>query len=425
MRQEVSDTLLFAHSLVAQATLYSKQYKTCEFIQKNIEAAGLYGAIGRETLELKSYANALNGYVILNNKSASDSLMSICDSLLHEHKGGETYLFPSYLSYIVRFSSPQELQSVLSQYQGMELSVDETMIIAQGYSRIGEYDKAITLLSGISPSSLTTDSLKYIAVQVEVFEKQGLFEQAFKLFKDYSAMLGRYQHALLSQDLLFSEKKHQLEGEKLMEIQYRDRTIFGTCCGIFALIVLVGLLYYQGYRNKIKRVLSEKETENLKLQKANLQLEISQLEEERDLLMELQKKQSELASPIKEVIQKRLDLLNCLLAKEITNKDIYAVPYNKWIENLLKDKNAFMDSNRIAIAASHPKFIEHLNHHGLTIKEINYLCLYAIGLQGKDVGEYIRLKRHYIISHEIRQKLGIDEHETNIGLYVRRLLNSL
>ena len=27
---------------------------------------------------------------------------------------------------------------------------------------------------------------------------------------------------------------------------------------------------------------------------------------------------------------------------------------------------------------------------------------------------------HYIISHEIRKKLGIDEHETNIGLYIRR-----
>jgi len=50
------------------------------------------------------------------------------------------------------------------------------------------------------------------------------------------------------------------------------------------------------------------------------------------------------------------------------------------------------------------------------------LCLYAIGLRGKEVGEYIQIKRHYIISHEIRMKLGIDEHETNIGIYIRRLM---
>lgn len=36
-----------------------------------------------------------------------------------------------------------------------------------------------------------------------------------------------------------------------------------------------------------------------------------------------------------------------------------------------------------------------------------------------------KFKRHYIISHEIRKKLGIDEHETNIGLYIRKLMRNL
>ena len=118
-----------------------------------------------------------------------------------------------------------------------------------------------------------------------------------------------------------------------------------------------------------------------------------------------------------------LNLLNGLLAKEITNNESYAEPYNKWIEVIHNDKKKFMDSTRIAFVASHPKFMEHLEQHGLSTDEINYLCLYAIGLRGKEVGEYIQIKRHYIISHEIRMKLGIDEHETNIGLYIRRLMN--
>ena len=81
-----------------------------------------------------------------------------------------------------------------------------------------------------------------------------------------------------------------------------------------------------------------------------------------------------------------------------------------------------MDSTRLAFVASHPKLMEYLEQHGLSTDEINYLCLYAIGLRGKEVGEYIQIKRHYIISHEIRKKLGIDEHETNIGIYIRRLM---
>lgn len=45
-----------------------------------------------------------------------------------------------------------------------------------------------------------------------------------------------------------------------------------------------------------------------------------------------------------------------------------------------------------------------------------------IGLKGKDIGSYIRKKRHYIYSSEIRKKLGLGEHDTNLGIYLRNLL---
>ena len=346
----------------------------------------------------------------------------------------------------------------------MELSKDETLNFARGYSKIGEQDKALNFLSRINPGTSDLDSLKYAVIKIEILEKQGKYEQALNLYRDYSAMLERYQSKLLSQDLLFSDKKHQLEIENIRNIQNRDRIIWAVLCGIFALTILVGWLYYQAYRSKTKRILSEKENANLKLEQdnlrkekekaelerdkktleaenlekdkkrleaeqrqyeleaANLRLEISQLESERDHLKELQKEQSELAKPIQKVIKDRLDILNGLLAKEITQNDSYAESYNNWIETVHNDKKKFMDSTRLAFAASHPKFMEYLEQHGLSTDEINYLCLYAIGLRGKEVGEYIQMKRHYIVSHEIRKKLGIDQHETNLGLYIRRLI---
>ena len=92
---------------------------------------------------------------------------------------------------------------------------------------------------------------------------------------------------------------------------------------------------------------------------------------------------------------------------------------------VLRDHGAVNVVQRLAFKASHPMFIKYLEEHGLTEYEINYLCLYAIGLKGKDVGSYIQLRRHYNISSEIRSKLGIDEHETNIGIYIRKLLKRL
>ena len=422
LRHGVTDSLLLAHTLVAQGTLYFKQYKINDFVHYNMEAAKLYKTIGKDILAIKSYTNALDGYIMMEDKSAADSILSICVPLVQKNPDGEAYLFPSLLSYTIGFCPPDDIKAFLDEYQNMELTTDETMIFAEGYSKIGEYDKAMTIISNINPAENTWDSLKYASIKIDILERQGKYKQAFTLYRDYSASLEHYQKELLSHDLLFSDKKHQLEMKNLIEIQDRDRIIWGTLCGIFGLVILVGWLYYRGYLSKTKRILAEKENKNLRLEQENLRLEIDQLENERDNLKELQKEQSELAKPIKDVIKSRLDLLNGLLAKEITNNDRYAEPYNKWIDTVRNDKKKFMDSTRLAFAASHPKFMEYLEQHGLSTDEINYLCLYAIGLRGKEVGEYTQMKRHYIVSHEIRKKFGIDEHETNIGLYIRRLM---
>jgi len=273
LKQVVTDSLLLAHTLVAQGTLYLKQYKINEFVQNNIEAARLYGAIGKGIFEIKSYTNALDGYVMLNNQSPADSLLSICIPLVQKNPDGEVYLFTSLLTYTIKFSSTDELKSFLDKYQDLELSKDETLNFARGYSKIGEQDKALNFLSRINPGTSDLDSLQYAVIKIEILEKQGKYEQALNLYRNYSAMLERYQSKLLSQDLLFSDKKHQLEIENIRNIQNRDRIIWAVLCGIFALTILVGWLYYQAYRSKTKRILAEKENANLKLEQDNLRKE--------------------------------------------------------------------------------------------------------------------------------------------------------
>lgn len=446
LKQSVTDSLLLAHTLVAQGTLYLKQYKTTEYIHNNMAAAKLYGAVGKNLLEIKSYTNAIDGYIMLNNKIAADSLLSICIPLAQKNPDGEEYMFSSLLSYTIEFGSPHDIKAFLGEHQDIDLTKDEIMDFAQGYSKIGEYDKAIKCLAEISPDASTLDSLKYSSVKIDILEKQGKSKEALSLYKDYSVMLERYQKRLFSQDLLFADEKHQLEIKRLVDIQERNKIIWGTLCCILGLGILAGWLCYRVHLSRVKRILTEKENANLRLEQdnlckekkrleaeqrqhelenANLKLEIMQLENERDHLKDLQREQLELAKPIQDVIKNRIDILNGLLAKEITKNDSYAKPYHKWIETVHNDKKKFMDSTRLAFAALYPKFIEYLEQHGLSTDDINYLCLYAIGLRGKEVGEYIQIKRHYIISHEIRMKLGIDEHETNIGPYIRKLIKNL
>lgn len=199
LKQVVTDSLLLAHTLVAQGTLYLKQYKINEFVQNNIEAARLYGAIGKGIFEIKSYTNALDGYVMLNNQSPADSLLSICIPLVQKNPDGEVYLFTSLLTYTIKFSSPDDLKSFLDKYQDFELSKDETMNFARGYSKIGEQDKALNILAEISPAAFTMDSLKYASVKFNILDEQGKYKEALHSYKEFSAMLERYQSELIFQ----------------------------------------------------------------------------------------------------------------------------------------------------------------------------------------------------------------------------------
>lgn len=177
LRKQVTDSLLLSHTLVAQGTLYLKQYKINDFVHYNMEAAKLYKTIGKDILAIKSYTNALDGYVMQNNKPAADSLMSICVPMVKKNPEGEAFLFPSLLSYTVNFCSSDEIKEVLTEYQNMELTTDETMIFAEGYSKIGEYDKAMTLISNINPAESTWDSLKYASIKIDILERQGKYKE--------------------------------------------------------------------------------------------------------------------------------------------------------------------------------------------------------------------------------------------------------
>lgn len=123
-----------------------------------------------------------------------------------------------------------------------------------------------------------------------------------------------------------------------------------------------------------------------------------------------------------ELIRQRLAVLDKVLASYISSDDKAWKISEQEIENLMADRESFLISTKVIFRESHPGFITALEKKGLTEWEIGYCCLYTLGLKGKDVGDFIRKKRHYIISSDIRKKLGLGEHDTNIGIWLRGLL---
>ena len=416
LKGAITDTLTFANLLVAQGSYLYTSYKIDEFIDNNLQAAQLYQTIGRPYYQMTSLTSALNGSIINQNKQLADSIMTCCKNNMNEHPDYGRLITPHIISYTIVFGSDDEIRNVVnSVHDNNQLSNKIKLNIAYGYSKIGEANKALQVLESMNTETLDTTSLKYLSIKTDILEANGKYKDALSHYKMYSSTLEKRHQTLFSQDLLFAQERHNLEIASLNEIQKRDRLIgYGICCS-FVLLSVIALIYHR-YRAKNIR---------LRLEQENLSMRISQLESESENLKKLLADQKELSAPVTEAIRIRIEMLNSLLASQISDNEKYAKPYDVWIEQILKDKDAFMDSTRLAFKASHPRFMNYLEEHGLTEAEQNYLCLYAIGLRGKEIGEYIQLKRHYHISSDIRKKLGIDEHETNIGIYIRKQMKNL
>lgn len=451
---KITDTLTYANLLVAQGTYLYSSYKIKEFIETNLLSAKLYKAIDHSYYHMKSLVNVLNGSIINKDKQLADSILTCCQNYIKEYPNYGALMISCVISYNITFGSDEDIRKTINFVHGnSKLSNEAKLNIAYGYSKIGEVNKALQILETIHAEATNMNSLKYLAVKATVLEAGRNYKDALDAYKLYSNTLERTHKDLFSHDLLFAQERHNLEVVSLIEIQKKNKFIwYGICCAL-TLLSIMGFIYYRYRIGNTQRVIAEqenaqlhleqeklqKEKERLALEKQNVELEyerqtlakenlsmrISQLESESENLKNLLTNQKELAEPIAEAIKIRVEMLNGLLAAQITDNETYAKPYSSWMDKMLKDKDAFMDSTRLAFKASHPQFMEYLEEHGLTESELNYLCLYAIGLRGKEVGEYMQLKRHYHISNDIRKKLGVDEHETNIGIYIRKLMKKL
>ena len=479
---QASDTLTMANLLVAQGTILYTTYKFDDFIKVNLEAAELYRESRRPDYEILSLANVLDGSIQNGDKNLADSIMSIAHSKVSINPEYASAISPYVLLYAITFGKRDEIVDVLNYYNSGDTIEDMTKIdIAQAYSKIGDAYNAKRFIDLIDSSSDVRHSLKYYAVITDILEQNGDYADALEAYRNFSTTIDSIHQNIFSHDLLFAQERHEMEKSNLLKLQKRDRFIWLSLCVAFVLLIIIGYIYYRYRLSRARNLLEEqenkrlqleqenlkKENENLELrnhqaelekqnlqqtneklelerhnavlekQKAelecerqslaaeNLRLKIEQLEIESTSLKEILNKRKDLAKPIEEAIKIRIEMLNGLLAAQITDNNAYAKSYGDWKDKLIQDKDEFMNTTRLAFKASHPRFIEYLEDHGLTESEINYVCLYAIGLRGKEAGEYMQLKRHYHISSDVRKKLGIDEHQTNIGIYIRKLMKKL
>lgn len=407
-----------ARNYTAQGTLYYLYYNWEKIIECSLYACDFYKELGDVDNYVTMLCRVSEGYRLIGNHDLASQYLLECENMLDRiNDRSRAEYYSAFLLHNADNLADDNLAYIIDEYLNIVTSDEiDWLTVANAYLRIGDVALAKNAINKIQLKS--ERNARYYAVLTQIHKAESSYKEALNTYEKYNHITDSLDFIVLEQDTQFIEERHQLEMATIKE-QEKKKQIIAVFATIVSILILVAIWITSRLRlSKMEKIVAEKETERYKLLYA-------QMEDERDNLNALLKQNEELDPKAMNAVARRLELLNKFFTAYITDNSDIDRKASKEMEELLEDKEKFMDSNRLAYAGSHPKFIKYLEDKGLTEWEINYCCLYALGLKGKEVGAYIKMRSHYNNSSEVREKLGISEHDTNLGIYIRKLVKSL
>ena len=406
-----------ARNYTAQGTLYYLYYNWEKIIECSLYACDFYKELGDVDNYVTMLCRVSEGYRLIGNHDLASQYLLECENLLDRiNDRSRAEYYSAFLLHNADNLADDNMAYIIDEYLNIVTSDEiDWLTVANAYLRIGDVALAKNAINKIQLKS--EKNARYYAVLTQIHKAESSYKEALNTYEKYNHITDSLDFIVLEQDTQFIEERHQLEMATIKE-QEKKKQIIAVFATIVSILILVAIWITSRLRlSEMEKIVAEKETERYKLLYA-------QMEDERDNLNALLKQNEELDPKAMNAVARRLELLNKFFTAYITDNSDIDRKASKEMEELLEDKEKFMDSNRLAYAGSHPKFIKYLEDKGLTEWEINYCCLYALGLKGKEVGAYIKMRSHYNNSSEVREKLGISEHDTNLGIYIRKLVKS-
>ena len=417
---EASDDILTkARILSTQGRIYSSIFEWKKCLTANIEAAEYFKRMGRTSSYVNCIASIINVYTITGDTAQAQKYIELAQSNLNDCSAKiKAHFYSIYLTYLAAYGQDKnDIRIAINDYISISVaSGTDWLSVANAYLEIGDASAAMDALSHHGKILNTSQRLKFHALLSQIYKLEGRHKEAMDTYEYYVALTDSMEYARVESDVQFVEEKHSLELQNLREKAKNNITIL---IAVMTVVIILSLLIISRYRLKAKTA----EAELAKREKERYMLLYAQIEQERDSLTELLEQNKELNQTAKNALLERIDLLNRFFLANITKDAKTSKEVDKEIEDLLENKEVFMTSTRMAFAGSHPHFIKHLESCGLSEWEINYCCLYALGMKGKEVGEYIQMKSHFNNSSDIRKKLGLPEHGITLGTHIRQLLS--
>ena len=420
---ESNDNLTKARTLVAQSTIYYSLMKWDKVYDVSIEAANYYFELGRINNYILSLLRCIGGCLQNNNYDKAKELLDKCYQHIEnlpESIVSEIYSYNLLcLSYL---DNAYAVHQVINEYK--EYVVDnkiDYLVIAGAYTDIRAYNEAESTLQKIDVSTFKDEYrvLKYYTTLLKIYEHKDDFKSAYDVYNKFNELNDSIVLSIFESDTQFIEERHNLEMAKARETEVKNRLtiiVLGCTVALMASLYIINLI-----RKRLKK--SRVENAQLLSEKALYEQMYNEVVAERDALNEMITNNTIKEEAI-EVIKKRLGVLNTIIVSHLSAKDTDIKRANEELEHLIANRNDFIKSTRLTLEENYPHFFAYLKDKGLEEFEIDFCCLYAIGLKGKEIKAYTNLTRHYKDSSEVRQKLGLSESDTNLSIFLQKLLKT-
>ncbi|MDE6717456.1 MAG: hypothetical protein K2J70_04605 [Muribaculaceae bacterium] len=432
MINQITDSLTLARNFRLQSLLYENQCRMERYIEYALRGAEIYDKLNRPELRMDNLVSAFNGFILLEDKNRADSVMSIIRHFPDSMYNRNLHAVHTMILYAGEFLPPEEAVVYLDSISTGIYHPDLRLDLAYGYANFGEGEKAFSIFEGINENELK-DRLKYLAIKVKVLEAMGKYKEALEVNTIYSALSDSTYRAIFAQDVGAMEQVYILENDALTEKNRKKNVVIAAVSGgaFFIILILIILLVLRHIKinnlnleNKALRLSEERSAalareEQGKLELEKIKEELKSLHSERDEIHRILSDNEEERDEIQKRLYDRLCVLNGLIASKISENDRYAEAYNSIEKDIKNNKKRFLHYIKETVTSMNPQFMKKLEDAGLDAVEIDYICLYALGLKGKDIGNYLDTSRHYIVSSNIRKKLGLTDTDTNISLYIQ------
>ncbi len=436
------DTLINAMVLQNQATLYYETFEIEEAINANMEAYNLYSQLSYIEDQLRCLTNALDGAYMLENKEQGDTILKIIQTVTPDDPDLQAMVLPYIIRFPFFFGTEKEREQAIHNLPPLDSLTDELKLdVAQILCDNGKPALGKLYFDSIDPESKVVKSQDYRNIRPYVFEMNGDYKAALEAYKEQMQYEDEKYRHLITQNVIFSSDKFQIEKSHQSERKSQNQLIWILALvGVLAIAIAEKFIWRhwdkkcklkkeeeKRQQEEQKRKEEEQKNELLRMKNEqqlllleNLNLKIGQLEEERDELKGLLDS-THIPVELRKLIVKRLDILNKSLVSVISTETIPSAEQKKVLKSMTDDKKRFVAENKRLFQALYPNFIGSLVDHGLTDQEIEYCCLWTLGLRSKEIGEYLSIGRYHHLSAEIRKKLGLPEGKSYLPTYLRSL----